>query len=165
MRLQALLLNQDDPKRCTATKLVKFGLAKKVNRTTQNTILLDPFSNHVLLPKDKKISNSLTVVDCSWNLADDTFSSRTFTGIRRTLPPLLAGNPVNYSKLNKLTSVEALCGALYIMGYSQIAVELLNKFKWGHTFLELNQNILDDYCNMKSENDLASILHEYRLIE
>ena len=67
--------------------------------------------------------------------SDKTFSSR-FLGISRKLPPLFAGNPVNYSKLNKLTTVEAL-SALFILGYFDDAKKLLDKFKWGHTFYEL----------------------------
>ena len=31
MRINILMLNQDDPKKCTAAKLVRFGLAKKIS--------------------------------------------------------------------------------------------------------------------------------------
>ena len=66
--------------------------------------------------------------------------AKKFSGIARKLPPLFAGNPVNYSKLNKLTTVEALSGALFILGYFDDAMNLLEKFKWGHTFYDLNKN-------------------------
>ena len=58
-----------------------------------------------------------------------------FSGIPRKLPPLLAGNPVNYSKMNKLTTVEALSAAAFILGNEEMCSNLLAKFNWGHTFL------------------------------
>ncbi|MEK6971251.1 MAG: DUF367 domain-containing protein, partial [Thermoproteota archaeon] len=41
--------------------------------------------------------------------------------------------------------------------------KLLDKFKWGHTFYELNQNLLLDYSEAKSEDDIQSILQDYRI--
>ncbi len=156
------MYKQDDPKKCSAAKLVKFGLAKNIKKTSGKTLVLDPFAQKTLLPKDKTLVSSITGIDCSWNLADKTFSTK-FSGIKRRLPPLLAGNPVNYSKLNKLTTVEALSGALYILGYKEKALQLLDKFKWGHTFFELNQNLLDEYTKLDSEDQINSILQDYGL--
>ena len=156
------MYKQDDPKKCSAAKLVKFGLAKNIKKTSGKTLVLDPFAQKTLLPKDKILVSSITGIDCSWNLADKTFSTK-FSGIKRKLPPLLAGNPVNYSKLNKLTTVEALSGALYILGYQEKALQLLDKFKWGHTFFELNQNLLDEYAKLDSEDQINSILRDYGL--
>ena len=156
------MYKQDDPKKCSAAKLVKFGLAKNIKKTSGKTLVLDPFAQKTLLPKDKTLVSSITGIDCSWNLADKTFSTK-FSGIKRRLPPLLAGNPVNYSKLNKLTTVEALSGALYILGYKEKALQLLDKFKWGHTFFELNQNLLDEYAKLDSEDQINSILRDYGL--
>lgn len=156
------MYKQDDPRKCTAAKLVKFGLANNVKKTSSRTILLDPFSEKTLLPKDKQLANSITAVDCSWNLADKTFSHK-ISGINRKLPPLLAGNPVNYAKLNKLTTVEALSAALYILSEEALALELINKFKWGPTFYALNKNLFEDYSKIKSEFEIEEILKEYRL--
>ena len=47
---------------------------------------------------------------------DDVFE-RQKTGLHRRLPPLFAGNPVNYAKLNKLSTAEAISGALYMMDF------------------------------------------------
>ena len=157
------MLKQDDPKKCTAAKLVKFGLVKPINQTTSRTLVLDPFSKKILLKSDKKLVNSITGIDCSWNLTTSVFS-KTFSGISRKLPPLLAGNPVNYSKLNKLTTVEALASAVYIMGDFTLASLLLNKFKWGHTFYTLNKNLLKDYCKAESESNILDICDEYGLV-
>ena len=162
MNIQVVMMKQDDPRKCSAAKLVKFGLAKPVKKTTSRTLVLDPFSKKTLLKSDKKLDSSVTGIDCSWNLATTTFK-KTFSGIPRKLPPLLAGNPVNYSKLNKLTTVEALAAAVYILGDSDMATTLLDKFKWGHTFFALNKNILQDYSKAESESDIVEICQEYRL--
>ena len=70
---------------------------------------------------------------------------------------------MNYSKLNKLTTAEALSGSLFILGFKEQALELLNKFKWGHTFYELNQNLLNDYSNAENEEQIKTILSDYGL--
>jgi pre-rRNA-processing protein TSR3 len=160
--LQIVMLRQDDPKKCTAAKLAKFNLAKPIKKISSKTIVLDPFADRFLIYHDRTLARSITAIDCSWNLADKVFVNK-FSGFSRKLPPLIAGNPINYSKLNKLTTVEAISAALYILGEKQRAIELLDKFKWGHTFLELNQNLLKDYSEIKSESDIPQIISEYRL--
>ena len=156
------MLKQDDPRKCSAAKLVKFGLAKPVKQTTSRTLVLNPFSKKTLLKLDKKLAQSVTAIDCSWNLAVPTFQ-KPFSGISRKLPPLLAGNPMNYSKLNKLSTVEALAAAVFIMGDSALSHTLLKKFKWGNTFFVLNKNLLQDYSKTQSESEILEICHEYGL--
>ena len=160
MKLQVVMFYQDDPKKCTAAKMVKFGLAKRIKRISNNSLVLDPFSEHTLLPQDGSMTKTLVGIDCSWNLAEQSFSKK-FAGIQRRLPPLLAGNPVNYAKLNKLTTVEAISAALFILDFKKESLDLLDKFKWGHTFYELNQNLLTEYSKMDSESQVDEILKEY----
>ena len=93
-------------------------------------------------------------------MAEQVFQ-KDFVGISRKLPPLLAGNPVNYSKINKLTTVEAIAGAAFILGNETLSKTLLEKFSWGHTFLELNQNLLHDYQNANSEDEVIEIIRMY----
>lgn len=163
MKLQVLMFYQDDPKKCTAAKLVKFGFAKSIKKISNASLVLDPFSEHFLLPNDRILVNSIVGIDCSWNLAEKAFSEK-FKGVKRKLPPLLAGNPVNYSKLNKLTTAEAISGALYILGFKKETLELLDKFKWGHTFYDLNQNLLEEYSKINSELEVDEITKDYGLI-
>ena len=163
MKIQVVMLKQDDPKKCSAAKLVKFGLAKNVKNTTGRTLILDPFSEKILIPSDEKLVDSVTAIDCSWNLADQTVIQK-FPGIHRKLPPLLAGNPINYAKLDKLTSVEAIAGSLYILGHKNLGLQLLDKFKWGHTFFELNQNLLNDYSQVNSTEQISKISKEYDIV-
>ncbi len=154
---------QDDPKKCTAAKMVKFGLAQNIKKIGSKGLVLDPFSEKTLLPKDKSSIYSIVGIDCSWNLAEQAFSKK-ISGIKRKLPPLLAGNPVNYSKLNKLTTVEAISASLIILGFKEQSLELLDKFKWGHTFYELNQNLLDEYSKLKNEEQIEFIQKDYGLL-
>ncbi len=162
MQVNVLLLKQDDPKKCTAAKLVKYQLAKNVKKISKNTLVLDPFSSKTLLLNYRKRVKSITAIDCSWNLADQTFTKQ-YPGLRRKLPPLFAGNPVNYSKIGKLSSVEAIAGAAFILGLNDLAQELLDKFKWGHTFYELNKELLDDYSKIESEEEIPQLLKEYNI--
>ncbi len=162
MKLQVLMFYQDDPKKCTAAKMVKFGLAQNIKKIGTKGLILDPFSEKTLIPKDKSLINSIIGIDCSWNLADQAFSKK-FNGVKRKLPPLLAGNPVNYSKLNKLTTAEALSASLIILGDKEQGLELLDKFKWGHTFYELNQNLFDEYSKLENESQIDLILKDYGL--
>jgi len=164
MQLNVLMLKQDDPKKCTAAKLVKFKLAKNVKKISKNTLVLNPFAQKTLLPNDKTLVNSITAIDCSWNLADQAFSKK-YPGLTRKLPPLFAGNPVNYSKLGKLTTVEAISAAAFILGFNDLALEILDKFKWGHTFYELNQELLNDYSKLESEDEINPLLREYNIIQ
>ena len=163
MKLQVLMFYQDDPKKCTAAKMVKFGLAQNIKKIGNKALVLDPFSEKTLLPNDKSSVNSIIGIDCSWNLANQAFS-RKYNGIKRKLPPLLAGNPINYAKLNKLTTAEALAASLFILGFKDQGLELLDKFKWGHTFYELNQNLLEEYSKLENEEQIESILKEYGLL-
>ena len=143
--------------------MVKFKMAGDIRKTNKKNLVLDPFSDKILLPKDKSLFNSIVGIDCSWNLADQAFS-KNFAGVKRKLPPLLAGNPVNYSKLNKLTTVEAISASLFILGFKEDALALLDKFKWGHTFFDLNQNLLNEYSHLESEDQVEHILKQYGLI-
>jgi|TARA_B110000014_G_scaffold200449_1_gene149952 pre-rRNA-processing protein TSR3 len=160
MKLNVLMFNQDDPKKCTAAKLLRFGLVKKITKISSTTLLLHPYAKKTLLSSDKNTVRSITGIDCSWNYADNVFEKK-FNGISRKLPPLLAGNPVNYSKLNKLTTVEAISSAAFLLGYETLSHQLMEKFNWGHTFFELNENLLNDYQNAISEEEIRTIIREY----
>ncbi|MCK4811310.1 MAG: DUF367 domain-containing protein, partial [Methanosarcinales archaeon] len=35
------------------------------------------------------------------------------------------------------------------------------KFKWGHTFLELNRQLLDEYAQAKDSSEVVAIQSEY----
>ncbi len=162
MKIQVLMFEQDDPSKCTAAKLVKFGIATRIKHLTGKDMILNPFAKEFVLKHDRDLTGSITAIDCSWELAQGMFLKR-FAGLSRKLPPLLAGNPVNYSKVGKLTTAEAIAGALYIMDYKELADSVIGKFKWGHTFFDLNQYLLQDYLNAKTTEDVVKIAQEYCL--
>ena len=153
------MLRQDDPFRCTAAKLAKFNLARPVYHIHKDTLILNPFAKVLLSRQDSKISNSVCAIDCSWSRAEEVLKYRkvAFHGIDRRLPLLLAANPTNYSRVGMLSTAEALSGSLYILGYRTMAAELMNKFKWGHTFLELNSNLLEEYANVENVRQIADL--------
>ncbi len=157
------MLHQDDPFKCTAAKLVKFRLAVPVKFISRTTIVLDPFSEHTVLRHDYTVADSVCAIDCSWERADEVLKHRRLTarGIARRLPAMLAANPTNYAKLGKLSSVEALAGALYILNEKELAIRMMDKFKWGHTFLQLNSNLLDDYAAAETEEQVIELEEEY----
>ena len=157
------MLHQDDPFKCTAAKLVKFRLAMPVKFISRTTIVLDPFSEHTILSHDQTVADSVCAIDCSWERADEVLKHRRLTarGIARRLPAMLAANPTNYAKLGKLSSVEALAGALYILNEKDLAAKMMDKFKWGHTFLQLNANLLNDYAAAETEDQVIKLEKEY----
>jgi pre-rRNA-processing protein TSR3 len=163
MNLFAILMKQDTPSKCTATKLVKFHLLKSIVRPKHDTLILNPFSRVCLTQKDRFLSSALCVIDCSWERSETILQNRKWRSypLLRRLPALLAGNPVNYAKLGKLSSVEALSGALLIMGYNSEAFAILDKFKWGHTFYELNFHVLQEYSKAENEGELYDIQSQY----
>ena len=148
-RVYVLLFQQDDPKKCTAAKLSKFRLATPLHRLRQvphQAIVLSPFAESVLLPNNRahSIRSGLVAIDCSWERVGEVLALR-LPGLGRRLPTLLAANPTNYAKPHKLSSVEALAAALYIVGFKNEATKLLSLFKWGETFLSLNAEPLEAY--------------------
>lgn len=157
------MLHQDDPFKCTAAKLAKFRLAEPVKFIPRDTIVLNPFSEPPVLRYDVSVADSICAVDCSWERADEVLKHRRLSthGIGRRLPAMLAGNPTNYAKLGKLSSAEALAGSLYILGEQELAAKMMGKFKWGHTFLELNVDLLDEYACAESRERVAELEKEY----
>jgi pre-rRNA-processing protein TSR3 len=157
------MLHQDDPFKCTAAKLVRFRLALPVRFISRTTIVLNPFSESPILKYDQTVADSVCAIDCSWERADEVLKHQRLAaqGIARRLPAMLAANPTNYAKLGKLSSVEALAGALYILNEKELAAKMMDKFKWGHTFLELNADLLDDYADAETEEQVAKLEKEY----
>ena len=163
MKALVYMLRQDDPAKCTAAKLAKFRLAEPVRFIRRSSIVLNPFSRAPVMKKDAAIADSVCAIDCSWQRADEFLKHRRLSsqGIGRRLPAMLAANPTNYAKLGKLSSAEALAGALYVLGEIKLAADIMDKFKWGHTFLELNSNLLEDYAGAETEEQIAQLEREY----
>jgi pre-rRNA-processing protein TSR3 len=157
-------LKECDPKKCTAQKLGKMGLARVTQRLQAippKALLLYPSSETLVSPDDRQriLQWGLAAIDCSWNRLRKISGTERFAV--RQLPFLLAGNPVNYAMPRKLSTAEAVSATLIIAGFSDFAGELLSKFKWGPTFLSLNQEPLSRYSSAKSHDDVKRISEEY----
>jgi len=158
----ALELDQDDPVKCTARKMIHMGLAKGVGRkfhASDSTIVLNPFAHRMLSPPDR-IAKGILVVDCSWNQAQEIFFKK-LGGKHRRVPLLLAANPTNYAKAGMLSSVEAVAATLYILGEVEEAESYLSIYKWGPTFETLNKDPLESYRQCKSEGKVLQEEREY----
>jgi pre-rRNA-processing protein TSR3 len=165
--------NQCDKRKCTGLKtwqlfknqkLTSFDqirLVKRISQIPRFSLILNPIATEKLTLTDRPIylRSGITVLDCSWNQAEDIFSKK-FPNLR-ALPLLVAANPVNYGKQAKLSSVEALAATLYILDYQKMAAELLNYFKWGIQFLTLNKNLLVEYSTCSSTSEVIKIEKEY----
>ncbi len=149
--------NSCDPRKCTVKKLERAGflkIVKKLSQIPRNTLLLDPTAEQALSPADR-YAKSLTVLDCSWEVLDTDAIS--LWRIRRALPFLMAANPVNFGKPCKLSSIEAVAAALYILGEHERAGELLSKVNWGIRFLEVNREPLELYATAKDSSEIIQL--------
>ncbi len=166
IKLYVYHANEDDPKKCTAKKLFRFGFVKletNINRTPRNTILLNPFSKKSLSPEDKKIAlkNGILAVDCSWEKVENNFNYLEKRNNSRALPFVVAANSVNYGKPFKLSTLEAFASALYIFNDVETAEKILNLYKWGPNFLVLNKEPLEEYRKAENSNQVIDIMKKY----
>jgi pre-rRNA-processing protein TSR3 len=146
-------------------KLKRYNLVRVVHRTREiprGVVILDPYTSIAFSPLDKERlqKRGLSALDCSWVHAKEVYEvSGKWTA--RCLPYLVAANPVNYGKPTKLSTVEALAGALYIAGFSEHASDLLSKFKWGLQFIILNQQLLKRYAQAKDSTEVVNVQKEF----
>lgn len=156
---------QCNPKACTGLKLGRFRLAKLFytpRGIPRGAIVLSPFASRVISREDvDRAAKGLVVLDCSWEKATEVFEALRWRVAPRVLPLLLAANPVNYGKARKLSTVEAFASALYIVGREEEAREVLSKFKWGPSFLDLNRELLERYTGARDGEEIARIEREY----
>ncbi|WP_372912294.1 DUF367 family protein [Salinigranum sp.] len=149
----------DDPDKCTARKLARFDLATlhRSDRATPSGVVLNPHAEQALSPADA--TETLVALDCSWESAGEKrFSLR---GEHRALPYLVAANPVNFGRPLQLTTVEALAAALCLFGERDQAAAVLSKFRWGETFLKLNDEPLRRYADCADSTEVVAVQQEY----
>jgi pre-rRNA-processing protein TSR3 len=157
VRLFIALAGEDHPKACTGRRLLARGLARPARTGSRNPgrpITLDPHAALPLSAEDRSRVDSagILAVDCSWNqlaARGRLPTDPTETGHpppRRRLPILVAANPQHYGRVTELNTVEALSAAVYLLGCPGQAARLLEGFRGGPQFLEINRARLDAYA-------------------
>ena len=154
---------QCDPKKCTAKRMMKFGLGKEVKALRaipSGSIVLSPFSNRALSPADiHHARKGLVVMDLTWTNIDQFPRAKRVE--ERVLPYLLASNPINWGRPMELNSAEAVMASLYILGEKEQASEFLGRFNWAPEFMRLNGNMLEDYSKAKDSTEVVAVQNEY----
>jgi len=166
MRLIVYHADEDDPRKCSARKMAKFNFAileTNIRKIPKGCILLNPFAEKSLSREDTDIAlkHGIVAVDCSWKNAENNFEYLDKKCKPRALPFVIASNPVNYGKPFKLTTLEAFASALYILGDVEKSEEILNLYKWGPHFLELNKEPLEDYRKAENSKEVVQKMREY----
>jgi len=139
--------------------MIRFRKAKeiKIRQIRPKSIVLTPFSKIALSPLDRSyaLQYGLVGVDCSWNNIKGGMEALT-KGQGRALPFLVAANPINYGVPTKLSTLEAIGAALYILGVQEQAKDVFSLVKWGNEFLKINKPFLDAYSQAKDSKEVVA---------
>jgi pre-rRNA-processing protein TSR3 len=154
-----------DPKKCTSRKMIRFKLAEELpnlRSTPYGVLVLDPFARKAVSREDldRARTHGIMVLDLSWEKVD-RFPKVRKDAAHRALPYLLAANPVNWGKPQRLTSAEAVAATLYILGEKEQARNILSKFTWGENFLTLNREPLERYSEARTSQEVVDIQWDY----
>ena len=155
--------NQCDPKKCTAKRMLKFGLAKEaktLHAIPKGSIVLSPFAEKALSPDDIRYArHGLVVMDLTWTNIDE-FPRPKGTN-DRALPYMLASNPISWGRPMELNSAEAVMASLFILGEREQAETFLGRFNWAPEFMRLNGELLEEYSSAKDSTEVVRIQNEY----
>ncbi len=159
-----IYLGEDDPSKNTSLKMIRAGIARRIEprRIRGSPVVLDPYSKEILGSwlRGTIEHYGLVVIDGSWKKLSPS-KTRGVRGFHTRLPPLLAGNPVNYGKPCVLSSIEAVAAALYITGFNDLYDKLLGLYKWMDTFHTLNRDLLEDYASAENPAMLSRVIMDY----
>ena len=106
---------------------------------------------------------SIVALDCSWKRLEESLDSISkHTRLEgRTLPVLLAANPISWGKPGRLSTAEAFASSLYILGRKEQAKRILSCLPYGDAFLELNRMPLEAYSDAETNQELAEVQWEF----
>ena len=154
--------DQCDPKKCTAKRMEKFGLAKEVplHKIPPGCIVLSPFGKVTLSPADMKYARrGIVVLDLTWTHIDEIPHIRGEKA--RKLPYFVAANPINWGKPWRLNSAEAVLASLLVLGQDEQAEPFFTRFNWAPEFVRINGDFLEKYRAAKSGEEIERIQNEY----
>ena len=163
IKLSMLYFDQCDPKKCTGKKMERLGLLKETKFSRNyGGILLTPNGKKICSIEDHEIiaNKGICVIDCSWakfnELHLDLHKIET-----RSLPFMVAVNPVNFGKAFKLSCAEAFAACLLLGGFEKEARFIMDHFKWGEHFFKINEELFGKYKGVKSQDELKEIQEKY----
>ncbi|KAG5518342.1 hypothetical protein PMAC_003139 [Pneumocystis sp. 'macacae'] len=155
-----------DPKRCSGKKMERLGLIQTLKIGQHwSGIILSPGQKLFLSPADAPIlkKTGVAVIECSWAKIDEIRLESIKGSYWRTLPYLVAANPVNYGRPWNLNCAEALSACLYITGNQTSAHKLLQNFSWGEAFFQINSEILNIYTTCSNSSDIEAAQNAWLL--
>ena len=167
--LHVIHLDQDDPKKCTSRRMQRFGHCRihtDIRRSPKRGILLDPLAGLLLGPDDRsniERGGALVGLDCSWKQIDESIeylNKRTRLN-GRTLPVVLAANPVSWGKPGRLSNAEAFAVSLVLLGRWEQAHRIMQPFNYSDQFFQLNEQPLEAYSNATTNSQLAELQWEF----
>lgn len=153
-----------DRRKCTGQKLARRNQLKILRFSDSfNGIVLSPTPAQCICSSDRSTiqSRGLAVIDCSWNRIGDVKIKRSKAKYRRSLPYLIACNPVNYGKPYELSCVEAIAATLYIIDCRDQVDEVLEGFDWAREFIRINKEMLDSYSQCADHGDVETLSADF----
>ena len=167
VKIYIAYFDECDKKKCTGIRMAKLHraiLSRGTSEVPPHAIFLNPFSPKALSIEDREpvLEHGLVVIDGSWKRAHP--SSPLFRRTRkysRSLPFLVAANPVNYGKPSKLSSIEAVIASLLILGFEDQALDLVSTINFGEEFIRINQERLQKYAQAKSSSEIVKYQQEF----
>ena len=132
MKVTVFHANECDRKKCTSIKMEKLGKCKlvyNINKIPSGAVVLNPFAQKAVSYEDYRYVHRRGIVglDCSWNEVSSSKKFFSLSKYHRSLPFLIATNPVNYGKPCILSTVEAISATLYITRFKDEAKDILWK--------------------------------------
>jgi pre-rRNA-processing protein TSR3 len=155
------MVEQCDPKKCSAKKLVRLGFATgytTMEHVPRRMVLLSPYSEKALSREDLPFAKKygLLVLDCSWHHTEEIFPLiKRRRPIARALPFLVPVNPVNFGHPGMLSTVEAMAAAVIILGRRAAGERLMTIYNWGHNFMKVNEEPFKEYEKAKTSMEVV----------
>ncbi|EGD91153.1 hypothetical protein H112_00952 [Trichophyton rubrum D6] len=152
-------LGHCDPKKCSGKRLMQLGYMRDLGIGHKFPgVVISPNAKQTLSPADKPLLEryGAAVVECSWVRVSEVPWSKIGGKTERLLPYLVAANTVNYGKPWRLNCVEALAATFMICGHEDWAEEVLQHFRYGQPFLEINSQLFKRYAACETEADIKA---------
>ncbi|EPY54180.1 ribosome biogenesis protein [Schizosaccharomyces cryophilus OY26] len=153
-----------NPNACSGKRLERLGCIRNLRIGQKfKGVVLTPNGKLTVSPADREFfdNGGASVVECSWAKIDEIPFSRIGGRCERLLPYLVATNPINYGRPWRLNCAEALAACMYIVGYKDEARLLMENFKWGHAFFDVNEELLDIYAQCKDADEIQEKEKQY----